>query len=335
MTRADWYRSGAPLAPGDAPRPSFSRALRNRLRRLLPNPDVRGKTMVVYARRGLRKKTAWAGMFSEFHHALGALAYAEAHGAVAVRFDFRSELYVDPERGPNWWTYFFEDADVQIREGASSGDVHLTRPLAKYGRYGGFCDDVNGATPYLYPMTYGIARGELHRLLETYMTVRAEIRDEVDRILSAACPRDAFVVGVHYRGTDSVHSVFGAVSDLRVTRTPYERYADEVRRVLADAAPRVYRVLVASDERDFVEFARREFGDANVVFLADAPRVQAGGPPIHFDRSLAVSNYQKGKAGLIDCLLLAASSYLIKGRSNLSDASLIFNPSLPYSFCLR
>jgi len=33
--------------------------------------------------------------------------------------------------------------------------------------------------------------------------------------------------------------------------------------------------------------------------------------------------------------LLSRASYLVKGRSNLSDASLAFSPQLPYSFCLR
>ena len=51
------------------------------IRSVLPDPDVRGKTIVLYARRGLRNKTAWAGMFSEFHHVLGALVYGGQHGA--------------------------------------------------------------------------------------------------------------------------------------------------------------------------------------------------------------------------------------------------------------
>jgi len=38
-------------------------------------------------------------------------------------------------------------------------------------------------------------------------------------------------------------------------------------------------------------------------------------------------------AALVDSLVLARTSYLVKGRSNLSDASLVFNPALPYSFC--
>src|SRR5262245_31973981 len=331
----DWYRSEAPIGLGDAPRPSASRAIRNWIRARLPDPEVRDKTIVVYARQGLRKKSAWAGMFSEFHHALGALAYGERRGAAAVRIDFRSALYLDPRRGPNWWAYFFTRSELPLRDAAPAGEVHLTRRLAKYGRYGGFCDLVNGATPYLYPMTYGIGRADLHRLVETHVEVRPEIRSDVDRFVSAAFVPGAFVVGVHYRGTDSTHSAFGLVNDYRIAPVPYAKYLDEVRRTIAAAAPARYQVLVATDERDFVEFMRREIGDEHVVCVEDAPRTSAGGAAIHFDRTLGVSNYEKGRSGLIDCLLLARSSYLVKGRSNLSDASLVFNETLPYSLCLR
>jgi hypothetical protein len=184
-------------------------------------------------------------------------------------------------------------------------------------------------------MTYGIARDDLHRLLCRHVDVRPELRDEASRTMDAMNPSGAFVVGVHYRGTDSTHSLFGLVNDYRTGRVPYEVYADEVRHVIDRAAPSDVRVLVATDEVDFLEFMRREFGDARIVCLADAPRVRAGGAAVHFDRTLPVSNYDKGKAGVIDCLLLSATNYLIKGRSNLSDASLIFNPRLPYSLCLR
>jgi len=336
MTRLpEWYRSAAPLPPEPIPRPSASRAIRNWVRGRLPDPDVRGKTMVVYARQGLRRKTAWAGMFSEFHAVLGALAYAERRGAAGVRVDFRSALYVDPARGPNWWTYVFSRAEMPLRSEPAAGEVHLTKPLSKYGKYGGFCDVVNGATPYLYPMTYGVSRAELHRLVRTHVHVRTEILDEVDRIVANAFTPGAFAVGVHYRGTDSAHSVFGLLNDAHVGRVPYGVYADEVRRVIARAAPARHQIVVATDEADFVEFMRTEFGDSAVLYAEDAPRARAGGPPVHFDASLGVSNYQKGKAGLIDCLLLSRCDYLVKGRSNLSDASLVFNVDLPYSLCLR
>jgi hypothetical protein len=88
---------------------------------------------------------------------------------------------------------------------------------------------------------------------------------------------------------------------------------------------------VATDEIECLDFMRREFGDHTVDF-EQSPRVHADSQAVHLDRTLRVSNYQKGRSALVDCLVLAATSYLIKGRSNLSDASLVFNPLLPYSF---
>jgi hypothetical protein len=294
---------------------------------------VAGKTLVLYARQGFRTMSAWAGMFSEFHSVVGALAYAEARGAAGVRVDFRSALYVDPERGPNWWTYFFERELMPIPNRSSIGELHLDRSFAKYGKHGGFCDVVNGTTPYLYPMTYGISRPDVHRLIVSHIQVQPSILDEVTRTIAASVQPGAYVVGVHYRGTDSTRRS-GLLTDNQTTRVSYQSYADEVRRALDAAAPPSYHVFVASDEVEFLEFMRGAFGD-RVVYSEEAPRVRAAGLPIHLDRTLPVSNYRKGKSGLVDCLRLAATDYLVKGRSNLSDASLAFNPRLPYSFCLR
>jgi hypothetical protein len=329
----DWYRSRESRLPPSAG-PSLSRRARNWLRDRLPEPHVRGKVMVLHARQAFPKLSAWAGLFSEFHSVLGALAFAEARGAAAVRVDFRSPLYLDTARGPNWWTYFFDSDEMRLAASAGARDeVHLAGRFAKYGRHGGFCDTVNGTTPYLYPMTYGIGRVELHRLLTAHVRVRSEILDEVTRWSAASLERDAYVVGVHYRGTDSTHGFAGWLADYRVSRVPYETYANEVRAVLAAAAVGTYQLLVATDESDFIEFMRREFPD-RVVSVESAPRARAGGRAVHLDRT-AASNYAKGKSALVDCLLLASTNYLVKGRSNLSDASLAFNPRLPYSFCVR
>jgi hypothetical protein len=330
---AEWYRSDRTTPPADLVQPTVGRRARNWLRSWLPEPDVAGKTIVLYARQGFRKASAWAGMFSEFHSVIGALAYAETCGAAGVRIDFRSALYVEPERGANWWTYFFERDLMPIGGRSPSGDVHLNRTLAKYGRLGGFCDVVNGTTPYLYPMTYGVPRQEVHRLVTSYITVRQPIRDEVARITAASIEPGAYLVGVHYRGTDSTRRS-GLLTDNQTSRVSYQAYAAEVQRALDAAAPRRFQIFVASDEVDFLEFMRSTFAD-RVICSEDAPRVRATDQAIHLDRTLAVSNYQKGKSGLVDCLRLAATDYLVKGRSNLSDASLAFNPRLPYSFCLR
>jgi len=317
---SDWYRSGGP-----APRvtPPIARRIRNWLRDRLPDPDVRGKTMVMYCRQGVRKSRAWPGMFSEVIHVLGGLKYAEMHRAAAVRVDFRSPHYLDPERGPNWWTYFFESDTMPVDGDAGAAEVHLTSPISKYGKYGGFCDLVNGETPHLYPMTFGIDRAELGRLFAAYIRIRPEILAKVERFATEWLTPGEKVIGVSYRGTDSArHYPF--------YRLPYEAFADEVRRV-ADADA---RLLVTSDEVDFVEFMEREF-PGRVTTWSESPRVRAGETAIHFNRGMQASGYLKGESALIDCVLLSRTDYLVKGRSNISDVALVLNPRLPYSFCVR
>src|SRR5262249_49682127 len=169
-------------------------------------------------------------------------------------------------------------------------------------------------------------------LVAPHPHVRREIADDVQQRINATFEPGAFVVGVHYRGTDSIHSGFGRLNDAQTSRTPYRAYADEVRRAIERAGASRHQVVVATDEEDNLPFMRDEFGRA-VVCAEDVSRGRAGGPAIHFDATLAATNYQKGRAGLVDCLLLAGCSYLVKGRSNLSDASIVFNPRLPYSLC--
>jgi hypothetical protein len=180
-------------------------------------------------------------------------------------------------------------------------------------------------------MRYGISLPALNRLLTAHVQVRPEIAAEAARLVSERFEPGAYLVGVHYRGTDATHTWTGAVTHYRTSPVPYQAYAEEVRQVLRAADHRAAQVFVATDELEFLEFMRREFG-ARVVWLDNAPRAPSGGQAIHLDRTLPVSNYQKGRSAIVDCLVLAATSYLVKGRSNLSDASLAFNPRLPYSF---
>jgi hypothetical protein len=213
----------------------------------------------------------------------------------------------------------------------STSEIHLNGIITKYGRYGGFSDVVGGPLAYLYPMSYGISRLALNRLLTAHVRVRREIVEEAARLASELFEPGAYVVGVHYRGTDATHRWTGGVTHYRTSRVPYHAYAEEVRQVLSAARHRAAHVFVATDELEFLEFMRQEFG-SRVLWLADSPRVTAQGQAIHLDRRLPVSNYQKGKSAIVDCLVLAATGYLVKGRSNLSDAALAFNPHLPYSF---
>jgi hypothetical protein len=322
-----WYRTGAEnVTPPFAhlARRTLRSRLRGWLRNRLPEPAVRERTMVLYCRQGLRRQTTWPGMFSEVFSVLGALDYGRERGAAALRVDFRSPHYLDPERGPNWWRYFFERDVMPLGGPAGATEVHLDQRIAKYGRYGGFGDRIYGETSHLYPMTAGVARGELHRLWSSHIRPRPEVIDKVDAFAARWFERDTRVVGVHYRGTDTArHYPF--------YRVPYDAYADEIRRVLEAIGPSRYRVFVATDETEFVDFMDKAF-PGQAICSPESPRVSRDEEAIHFNRSIAATGYQKGEAALVDCLLLARADWLVKGRSNLSDASLIVNPRVPYSF---
>jgi hypothetical protein len=331
-----WYRSAEP-----PPRVSrtIRRALRDAIRGLLPEPAVAGRVIVLRSRRTFPKPTRrgfraeYHGLFSEFHSVLGALVYARERGALGVRVEFDSPLYVDAARGSNWWTYFFEREVMWLGgvEHRDAPEARLDRVVTKYGRYGGFADIVQGRTPYLYPMTFGIDRASLATLVSTLATVRGEFREEAARLARTMFTPGAFVVGVHYRGTDAVRRVTGALSHYRASAVPYETYADEVRRVLETVAPKSFQVFVATDESAFVEHMRSAFPGSIVAI--DAPRAGSDRQPVHLTASSGASPYEKGKSAILDSLLLASTHYVVKGRSNLSDASLVFNPELPYSFC--
>ena len=289
-----------------------------RSRTTLPAPSWRGF------------RSQYHGLFSEFHSVLGALHYGLAHGAAGVRVNFTSPLYVEAARGSNWWLYFFERDLMRFDAGgAACGDIVLDRIVTRFGRYGGFADVVQGSTPYLYPMTFGLDRRTLNRYVEQFATIRRDLRRAaVDRAATLFEP-GAFVVGVHYRGTDAVHPRWdGFFRHYRSGRVPYATYAAEIRRVLDEAAPARYQVFVATDEQACLAFMRREFG--NRVVAMDTPRAGEGGTAVHLDPSL--SPWAKGESAMLDALLLASTNYIVKGRSNLSDASLVFNPDVPYSF---
>jgi hypothetical protein len=329
----EWYRSVDPPPPVAL---TGQRRLRNLVTSWLPEPDVRDRIIVMQSRttmpspsiRGFRSR--YHGLFSEFHSVLGALHYASTHGAAGVRVNFTSPLYVDSARGPNWWAYFFERDLMRIDGGGAPRDeVILDRIVTRYGRYGGFADVVQGETPYFYPMTFGLDRRRLHQYVEQFAAVRGPLRRAAADIAAARFEPDAFIIGVHYRGTDAVHHRWDALlRHYRSGRVPYAAYAGEVRRVIARVAPPRFQIFVATDEQPFVTFMRREF--ANRVVALDAPRSPGDGTAVHLDLSIPAGS--KGESAILDALLLASTHYLVKGRSNLSDASLIFNPELPYSF---
>lgn len=157
------------------------------------DPSVDGATMVLYCRSALPFTPApagqagrgglqrWSGMFSEVHSVLGALRYAERHGAAAVRPHFTSPPYANAE-GDNWWEYHF--APTMKLDGYTEGapEVHFSGWVARFGRFGGFGRFVfgDGSTLPYFPVRGAIHRREGQRLWRRYIRPRAHVVEKVD-----------------------------------------------------------------------------------------------------------------------------------------------------------
>ncbi len=295
-------------------------------------PDVRGKTLVVYNRRD----TLWGwiskqqGLFSEFFAVLGALAYAEDGGAAGVTVRFDSDLYLDRSRGDNWWAYYFAPRMRCLAGSETDGEVHYNRAWRRFGPHGWNLSWTSQILPRRpagvpYPIDAAPALRRAAELTARYIRVEPALRARVDMFREQHFG-DAFVIGVHYRGTDK-KQLYPYVSPA------YSLFETEIQRVLEARTPARYRLFVATDEVEFAEWAGARFG-GHVVCCPSAPRLsaadtRAGRTGTH--KSDRFTPYIKGESAVLDCLLLATCQYLVKNRSSLSDVSLAFNPGLPWT----
>ncbi len=311
------------------PPPSF------RLHSPLPAPRVRDRLLVITHRRdtlgGWLSKQQ--GLFSEFFAVLGALRYAERNGAAGVKVEFSSDLYRDPARDANWWSYFFAPlmwlgpprpdppvvrADGWTRFGPHAWNDSWTAQIIPGNA---------GRRPY--PIDSSAEMHEAARLTARHIRPQPALLARLGERWTAHTAPGDFVVGLHYRGTDKITAY--------PYRSPdYRLYAEQLERVLARHQPKAWRVCVATDETEFIDWAVGRYGD-RVFFQPDAPRLSSGDPVARrtgTHKNLALPGYLKGETAVLDCLLLSRCHHLIKNRSSLSDISLAFNAALPWTFIL-
>lgn len=240
-----------------------------------------------------------SGLFTEFLAAIGALAQHEQWPSLyaGLRIDYGDQgLYYDRSVGLNWWEYYFEPIDI----GSSELAVVTT------------------IDPHQHDLlTYRAAampRATAHGLISRYVRLRPHIHDTLDDY-AAAHFQCAFVIGVHYRGTDK-HEEAPAVS--------YEDVSAAIRNVASGAGEDRYLVFVATDEQAFLDYMMERFPGR----LLYRPIFRStDGRPIDVTNDDA--NCKKGADAVIDCLLLSRTHRLIRTASNLSLCSAFFNPDVP------
>ncbi|MGK5594326.1 MAG: nodulation protein NodZ [Parachlamydiaceae bacterium] len=242
-----------------------------------------------------------SGMFASFGAVLGALHLFDQGQVQGVHIDFKNGHYYDPDKGSNWWEYYFKPIHV----GDPHAQMHHCSPeeILKLSGTGFF-----------------LKRFQAYRLIKKYIKIKPELQKEISKYYQANFASH-YVIGLHHRGTDKI---------VEWPLVAYEKTWQTLINVIQSLTEKQkarLRVYVATDDQLFLNFLASLL--PNLIIYNDFVR-SANGDPLHYGNQFYASNYEKGKEALLDCIFLAQSHLLI--RPNTSSFSLIatfFNPFIP------
>jgi len=241
------------------------------------------------------------GFFAQMNFCLNVAHYAELTGRRAY-VTLSSDNYRDPDHGPNWFHYFFD----QI--------IGYPPPHAE-------CITVLDCCELPFD-TDAFELRSARDLFFRHFAIRPEFMELVD-LRARTMKVGPTTLGVHYRGTDKDRE---AVSVARW---------DAIARIEAvlETAPSIDRVFVASEDAVFVRSIQAAIADVPVVSLPDSIRSE-GDRPVHLS-GLRRGNRAMGQDALLNALMLARCGRLVRTTSFLSAWSSIFNPDIPVAMLNR
>lgn len=236
-----------------------------------------------------------SGFFAIFSSVLAALDMYDQGNYAGIKIDLNSGIYLEPERGSNWWEYFFEPINL--------GDSAASTYVLSF-------DETMG----LINAGFTISRERGFELIQKYIYLKPKLQKELDK-LTKKLFKDYTVIGLHYRGTDKKLEAI-PISHHKILET-----LNWILPTLPKTKPA--KIFVATDEQNFITFLSGHY--PGKLIYNDFVRSN-NGEPVHYSNWYS-SNYQKGKEALFDCLLLSKCYCLVfPGASSLSLAATKFNP---------
>ena len=238
-----------------------------------------------------------------------------------------SDYFYDAAHGENIWDYYFEPvmqlsyetlAKLVEAKQVDSALVHtfndrsrvnqILRPddLDSISHFGRFDNPAEMAEWMTRKRVLGRA----------YVAKYVHVKPHISSIVEAFYSRhlQAFhTYGVHIRGTD-----FGYAEP--TSPETYFRAIQE--RVSKDRKDNI-RIFLATDQEQFVDSFRHEFGSMLVTYASMRSRSEVA--PFQFKQA---SPYRKGEDVLVDALLLAKCGFLFKCASAVGEYAMYFNPAL-------
>lgn len=240
------------------------------------------------------------GMFSVFHFVLFYIQEYERDKIAGLNVDFeKTGLYYDEKIGLNWWEYYFEPVVI----GGQDDTDKIT---------------IIEENTYIDPdsIEFSNSLEDNHNLIKKYIKIKPHILNKVKEFQEENFG-DAFVIGIHYRGTDKI--------DTEAPRVTYRAVVESINKIISNIPKGMdYKIFIATDEFRFLHFMKYRFHGK--VCCCEVKRA-TGNVPLHLDQER--NHYQTGEDALIDAVLLSSVNFLIRTSSNLSLCSRYFNPQLP------
>lgn len=251
-----------------------------------------------------------SGMFSTLISTLGVLAKfqkgVKEYTGLEINYG-NLGVYYDPNRGDNWWNYYFEPVQIGKTDGEPA---FLTKTDRRQSAQWVELDYENSGQRM--PRELGQA------IINKHIKVKPEIQKQVDDFVRQKF-KGKYVIGIHYRGTDkTANSRFA-----EAPKVPYSEMAKQIRDQIKERNLKNFKIFVATDETAFTQFLEAEFPGR--VVKTDIERSN-NERPLHLG---AKDPYRAGESALIDCLLLAKGNVIIRTSSNLSLFSTYINSTIP------
>lgn len=237
------------------------------------------------------------GLFAVFQTVLCFLDLYEqnSHQWNGFEVNFGVEgVYWTKMKGSNWWHYYFEP---------------IQRPPKRPIR-GIQYIDIFGLTKM---RAREISRTLGHQLIEKYIKIHNTIKTEAENFYEKNL-QNAFIIGVHYRGTDKI---------IETPRVSYDTVYEKIVTIMQETPKQNMKIFIATDEEAFICFMKDKF--QNNIYYTNATRSMNSLPVhLHYNQD----PYKNGKEALIDCLLLSKCNALVRTESHLSNTALMLNLDL-------
>ncbi|MEO6092435.1 MAG: hypothetical protein ABIT04_02475 [Novosphingobium sp.] len=244
--------------------------------------------------------------------------------------------YFEQTRGANVWEYYFEPigvAEDELTRLVQSGQVLTLANASELLRlfrwetgswfmnaYGYFRSVQNCADgPYPQDWWLGQRRKVRAFIADGTMRVTKAIVDQADTF--AARNFSGKTLGLQLRGSDKFD--FGVGPNLSRKVTP-EEYFPHIDRYLAEN-PDCTRIFVATDQRQWLKLLEQAY-PGKILSFSEWSLSDSEGNSFN-------AAHEKGARGaevLVDALLLARCSYLIKCHAGVGEMALVLNPDLDF-----